>query len=129
MAQAGDRFTVAIGETHLNWGEYRNTSSREPIMGEAFIPIPKAEARRLYIFNSNQAGANTVYTCNSIDGFYSGTLLAQGGSRAGDIYAKNFSEKGNLKALGNWFRHVGAVAGGTVEVVFTSFNSLTIEYR
>ena len=72
--------------------------------------------------------ANPRYRCAAVNGRYSGILLAQGCSSAGDVYAKQFAEEGNLKGIGNWYRSVGAQVGGEVRVTFTSPNSLEIEY-
>ena len=41
MAKKGDSFTVSIGPSQLEWGTYRNPTNRDPIVGEAYIAIPK----------------------------------------------------------------------------------------
>ena len=128
MAIAGQTFTVEIKPSHLGWGTYRNTTSREPIYGEGYIKIPKRYAERFGIFNDNHPTANPRYTCTAVNGNFRGTLLAQGCSSAGDIYAKQFAEEGNLKGIGTWYRSVNAQVGGEVRITFTSSNSLTIEY-
>lgn len=110
------------------WGTHRYTDTREPIYGEGYIQIPQNVAKRLEIFNNNKLGAEVRYECHSIDGLYSGTLLAQGCSQAGEIYAKQFAEAGNLKGIGRWYEAVAAKENGEVEVVFTSSNSMTIKY-
>lgn len=128
MPKAGDTFTVIIKPSHLGWGTYRYTNTRDPIYGEGYIKIPRQYAKRFDIFNDNHPTANPRYDCIAINGCFSGVLLAQGCSQAGDIYAKQFAESGNLKGLGNWYRSVGAQVGGKVRVTFTSANSLQIEY-
>ena len=85
-------------------------------------------AEQFDIFNDNHPTANPRYHCTAVNGTYSGTLLAQGCSSAGDVYAKQFAEEGNLKGIGNWYRSVGAQVGGRVKVSFTSSDSLKIEY-
>lgn len=98
------------------------------IYGEGYIKIPRQYAEKFCIFNDNHPTANPRYRCIAVNGRYSGILLAQGCSCAGDVYAKQFAEEGNLKGIGNWYRSVGAQEGGEVRVTFTSFNSLAIEY-
>lgn len=128
MPKSGDTFTVTLGSAHLGWGTYRYTDTRHPIYGEGYIKIPRQYAERFEIFNDNHPTASSRYCCVAVNGRYSGTLLAQGCSRAGDVYAKQFAEEGNLKGIGNWYRSVGAQEGGRVRVTFTSSNSLEIEY-
>ena len=95
---------------------------------KSVICLPRQYAERFGIFNSNHRTANPRYSCVAVNGDYSGILLAQGCSSAGDIYAKQFAEEGNLKGIGDWYRSVGAQVGGEVRVTFTSPNSLEIEY-
>ena len=128
MPQAGDTFVVTIKPSHLKWGIHRYTNTREPIYGEGYIKIPRQYARKYNIFNSNHPTANTEYYCNAVNGNFSGVLLAQGCSKAGDIYAKQFAESGSLKGIGNWYKSVGAQIGGHIRVTFTSCDSLEIEY-
>lgn len=128
MPRAGDTFTVTLKPSHLGWGTYRYTNTRDPIYGEGYIKIPRQYAERFDIFNDNHPTANPRYRCVAVNGDYSGILLAQGCSYAGDVYAKQFAEEGNLKGIGNWYRSVGAQVGGEVRVTFTSPNSLEIEY-
>ena len=131
MPQAGDSFVVELRPIHLNWGTIpdRRTTSRNEVRGEGYIPIPREYARQYQIFNSNNAEANVLYTVTCLNGAQiQGQLLAQGASRRGDIYAKNFSVQNDLKAIGNWFISVEAQPGGHVEVCFLSENELTIRY-
>lgn len=128
MPRRGDIFIVALKPSHLGWGTYRYTDTRDPIYGEGYIKIPRHYAERFEIFNDNHPTADPRFRCTTVNGIYSGTLLAQGCSRAGDVYAKQFAEEGNLKGIGNWYRSVGAQVGGRVKVTFTSSNSLEIEY-
>lgn len=128
MPKAGDTFTVILKPSHLGWGTYRYTDSRDPIYGEGYIKIPRNYAISFGIYNSNNPSANPRYKCKAINGTFSGVLLAQGCGQKGDIYAKQFAEEGNLKGLGYWYRSVNAQVGGQVKVTFTSADSLTIEY-
>ena len=118
MPRAGDTFTVTLKPSHLGWGTYRYTDTRDPIYGEGYIKIPRQYAERFGIFNDNHPTANPRYRCVAVNGCYSGILLAQGCSCAGDVYAKQFAEEGNLKGIGNWYRSVGAQVGGEVRVTF-----------
>lgn len=128
MPQIGDTFIVTIRPSHLGWGTYRHTDTREPIYGEGYIKIPRKYAKKFGIFNANHPTADPRYYCSAVNGNYSGILLAQGCSKAGDIYAKQFAESGNLKGIGGWYRSVEAQVGRQVKVTFTSANSLQIEY-
>jgi hypothetical protein len=128
VAVAGQTFVVEIKPSHLGWGTYRNTTSREPIYGEGYIKIPREYAEMYDIYNDNHPTANPLYSCAAVNGSFQGVLLAQGSSEAGDVYAKQFAERGNLKGIGNWYRSVNAQIGGRVKVTFTSSDSLTIEY-
>lgn len=124
MAQAGDNYTVPLKEAHLNWGEHRNPTNREPVPGEGYIPIPRDRAEAFGIYNSNYAQTGPGYNefrASSSDGCLQNVcLLAQGCSGAGDIYAKQFSVRGDLKAVGRWYANVQASAGNSVRVEFTS---------
>ena len=128
MPKAGDSFIVCLKPSHIKWGTYRHTDTRDLIYGEGYIKIPRKDAEKFGIFNDNHPTANPRYHCTAVDGSYSGILLAQGCSCAGDVYAKQFAEEGNLKGIGNWYRSVGAKVGGKVKVTFTSSDSLEIEY-
>ncbi|QTE67649.1 hypothetical protein JNO48_10640 [Clostridiales bacterium] len=131
MARTGDSYTVVLKDSHIKWGTYRNTETREPVPLEGYIPIPKECAVEFNILNSNGTdkrdifGQNLFY-CRSEDGFFEGVLKAQGSSDAGDIYAKQFAENDNLKGLGYWFRDIGAEVGSRVRVSWTSSDSVVI---
>lgn len=131
MARAGDSFTVILRESHLDWGEYRNPTNREPVSGEGYIPIPKEKAKCFGIYNSNNSATGlgyNLFTAHSADGFLDDVmLLAQGSSTAGDIYAKQFSDKDNLKKIGQWYSHMGAGVGDKVVVTFISSTEIMLE--
>lgn len=128
MPKTGDTFIVTIKPSHLGWGTYRYTNTRDHIYGEGYIKIPRQYAKEFGIFNDNHPTANPRYYCTAVNGHFSGVLLAQGCSQAGDIYAKQFAESGNLKGIGDWYRSVGAQVGRQVKVTFTSADRLQIEY-
>lgn len=131
MPNAGDHYIVELNNAHLMWGEYhpsRHSHTRNTVYGEGYIKIPAAKAYSFGIFNKNNPfGANVYYNCTSYDGYYSGRLLAQG-NQSDPVYAKQFSEEGNLKGIGDWYDYVGAQAGDYVKVVFTSPTDMVIEH-
>lgn len=130
MANIGDSYTIPLKPSHLNWGEYRNSTNRDFISGEGYIPIPKSCAENYGIYNSNYAsglGINLFYA-SSADGFLNNELLlAQGCSQAGDIYAKQFSVQGNLQMIGDWYKKCNATPDNSVSVTWTSPTSIFLE--
>lgn len=128
MPKRGDTFVVTLEASHLGWGTHRHTNTRDRINGEGYIKIPRQYAEEYCIYNDNHPTSDPRYFCTAVNGSFSGVLLAQGCSKAGDIFAKQFAEKGNLKGIGSWYKSVGAELGGKVRVTFTSLNSLEIEY-
>lgn len=129
MPQPRDYFTVTLSDTHANWGGHRYTDTRPPIPNEHFIPIPRAEAERLGIFMSNYTdGVDTlginIFEASSSDGLFKDTVKAQGNSRANDIYAKQFSVKGNLKGFHNWFTQANIGPGTQIKVEWLTPNEI-----
>ena len=125
MAQAGDSYAITLKKTHLKWGEHRYTNSRGTVYGEGYIPIPARYARKYQIVNKNGTPSGdtlglNLFNCKSADGYYEGIIRAQGNTRAGYIYAKQFAGDKNLKALGDWFYKVSASVGDKVLVEWTS---------
>jgi hypothetical protein len=127
MPNTGDSYTVTIRKSHLKWGTYRYSNTRDPIYGEGYIRIPLKDARTFGIFNSNNASANTQFNCKSVDGYFNGVLLAQGSNKAGAIYAKQFAEQGNLKGIGNWYAYTKAKVDDQVRVTWISPTDIIIE--
>lgn len=128
MPTAGDCFTVQLKRAHFEWGSHRHTDSRGFVYNEGYIQIPAADAYRLDIFNQNHpSGGNAFYDCVSYDGHFRGQLLAQG-NQDRHMYAKQFSEYGNLKGIGDWYARVGAREGDYVKVRFDSCTEMTIEH-
>lgn len=131
MANSGDSFIITLKETHLKWGEYRNPTNREPVVGESYIPIPKADAEEFNIYNSNYSknglGYN-LFTASSVDGYLKNVkLLAQGSSKAGDVYAKQFAVCNDLKKIGEWYRYMSADVGDKVRVTFITPTEIELE--
>ena len=118
MPKAGDSYIVVIKQSHIDWGGYRHTPTRNNVKGEAYVKIPRRNAVNFNI----QRG--TLYTASFSDGFPSFTARAAGNSSAGDIYAKQFQGDGDLKAFGRWYASVGAQVGDSVLVEFLSPNSV-----
>jgi hypothetical protein len=126
MPNKGDFFIVKLGETHVSWGTQRYTDSRPLINFERYIPIPASEARRLKIYNSNytsnkvdELGINCFYA-ESFDGNFKGQIKATGCAKAGDVYAKNLSGKGNLKAFSEWFEKMKVGVGTQIRIEWLS---------
>lgn len=128
MPISGDTFITTLKRAHLEWGSYRHTSTRGTIYGEGYLQIPRLDATRIGIHNSNLPGAINTFNCNSVDGFLANvTLKASGSSSAGDIYAKQFQGRGNLQLIGDWLNHVNAQIGDRVRVTWTSPTDIEIE--
>ena len=130
MANAGDSFTVELKPSHIAWGTYRHTNTREPISGEGYIPIPLRYAEEYNVYNSNYRGdvlGFNLFNCTSAAGESLGRLKAAGGKGAGEIYAKQFQGDGDLKVIGRWFRNQGAKVGDRVQIIWTSPTDIIIE--
>lgn len=131
MPKAGDSFTVALTKSQLNWGTYRNPTNRDNVEGEGYIAIPKDYAIAYKIYNSKNTDTGmgfNEFIAISKDGFINKEiLLAQGNSKAGDPYAKNFAVKGDLKRLGEWFKHMNVTTLNKVKVTFTSTTEVLLE--
>lgn len=112
MAQAGDSYVVELKPSHLDWGRYRHTQTRDAIAGEGYVKIPRAKAEEYGIYLGN------TYIAVFSDGFPSFSIRAAGNSYAGDIYAKQFQGDGDLKAFGRWYASCGAKVGDRVRVKF-----------
>lgn len=125
MAQSGDYFSVTLKTTHIGWGTHRYTDSRPLITGECYIPIPIQFARQFGIYNSNYTrgqdiiGQN-IFNARSADGLFNGIVKTSGNSRSGDIYAKNLSGQGNLKAFNDWFNAMNVTVGTVIRIEWTS---------
>ena len=131
MALPGNTYTKQLRPSHLGWGTYRYTNSRNIIYGEGYIPIPKIYAKNFQVFNSNhypEGWGYNLFHASSVDGFLSNVpLLAQGCSTAGDIYAKQFSVQGNLKIIGQWYANQQATTNNLVRVTWTSPINIILE--
>lgn len=121
MPVRGNYYIATLKKTHLGWGTHRNTFSRPRIGDEGYIPIPANCAVRFNITNVNNRSQSNVYLFSTSDGFYQNKYLKSSGSgKKGSIYAKNLHGNGDLKLLGKWFDHLGAVIGDQIKVEFVS---------
>lgn len=128
MPQAGDHYTVTLKKAHLQWGTHRHTSTRGNVYGEGYLQIPRDVARKLNIYNINQPAANTVYNCNSVDGWLKDVQIkASGSSGAGDPLAKQFQGNGDLQVFGNWYSQINAQIGDKILVTWKSPLEITVE--
>lgn len=126
MPKKGDLFEVTLKETHVAWGEYRHTNTRDLISGETYIPIPRSVATDLEIFNRDRGegiGHNEYYA-KSLDGYYEGIVKMSGNQRSGDPYAKNIAESGNLKGFNEWFNNAGITVGTRLRIEWISSTEL-----
>lgn len=131
MAKHGDNFTYTIIGAYSDWGRIRHTETRDPIALEGYIPISAEKARELNIRNRHGAGEQDVwglnlFHCESADGLFRETLLAQGNQHNRN-YAKQFSVRGDLKALGRWYQEIGAQEGDRILVRWESETDIVIE--
>lgn len=126
MPKAGDKFRT---NTYQKWGEYspkRFSPSRSYEPDESYIVIPKFFAEIFSIYMSNKRDANTCYEAYDDKGEFICVLKAQGCSTKGDIFAKQFAGKGNLKALNPWILKNGVTDADTIEVEFLSSAALKL---
>ncbi|WP_377520059.1 hypothetical protein [Priestia megaterium] len=126
MPRTGDEFITVLKKAHIEWGNHRHTSTRGVVYGEGYLQIPRSEARTIGIFNSNSSNTH-IFNCNSTDGFLvNASIKASGSSTANDVFAKQFQGNGNLRLIGDWFRHVNAQVGDQVKISWTSPTDIEI---
>ena len=107
-------YEITLKKTHINWGVYRHTDTRDKIPEEGYIPIPLNIAKEYNIFNS---GNITNYQIYSEDEFLKGDIVIPSGSNEkGSIYAKQFQGKGNLKLIGKWYQQLNASPGDKLHI-------------
>lgn len=129
MAKRGDCYEVELIASHLGWGEYRHTNTRPTVQGEGYIKIPALKAKSFKIYNSNLQGDElgiNIFNCSSSDGLFRAQLKAQGSSEAGNVYAKQFAQNGNLRGIGRWYKDIGADIGDYVSVKWVSDTDIEI---
>lgn len=114
----------------LSWGSlrYRNTRTRRT--GERYIPIPRRDAKRIGLYNSNWRtglGIN-IFNVHSSDGTFNGQLKTAGCSRKGDIYAKQFQGNGNLRSLEPWLNAHHAQIGDQIRFVWLNQTDIEMTF-
>lgn len=118
MPQAGDRYIVEIKPSHVDWGEFRNPTNRDPIPGESYVKIPSEYARRYGIVRGSE------YTAHFTNGSPSIRIKASGNGpcERGIQYAKQFEGigAGACKAFTPWYRSCGVEVGDCISVEFIS---------
>ena len=124
MAKIGDSYIVTLEKAHLEWGTHRYTGSRSQIYGEGYLRIPRQVACEFSLYNSNFTGGADVlgvniFNCTSADGLFKDQLKAQGNSRRGDVYAKQFSGNNSTKYMSIFL--AGGTAGFSAGPLISSF--------
>lgn len=133
MPIAGSTFTTRLQRAHMEWGSYRHTNSRGIVYGEGYIQVPRNEAVRLGIYNSNYTGrqdilGENIFYCSSADGYLNNILVKAGGcSSARDIYAKQLHGCGNLQVFGDWYHHINANIGDVIRVTWITNTDIVVE--
>lgn len=131
MPKKGDKFT---SHSYQRWGEpepvgKRSSESRNTVLKESYLHIPQSAAKKYGIFNSNKAGAQTNYDAYDKDGNKIATLKAQGDTKSGEVYAKQFSGSGNLKAMFPWLSKNKITDDDELEIEFLSEHSIKVEKK
>ncbi|MBQ3601162.1 MAG: hypothetical protein II992_08205 [Lachnospiraceae bacterium] len=122
MPSAGDNYVVKVKPSHIDWGEYRNPTNREPIEGESYVKIPSQYARKYEIRRGD------LFTAHFANGYPSMQIKAAGNGpyENGVQYAKQFEGigRGACKAFTPWYQSCGVVVGDQIKVEFTSSNEI-----
>lgn len=132
MATAGDSYTIKLNEAMLRWGTHRYTNSRGQVYGEGYLAIPSTYAYDYHLYNGNYTGNRdilgvNIFNCTSADGYLHCIVKSQG-NQSNSNYGKQFSVNDDLKALGDWYNHIGAVEGDFIRVTFTSPTDVVFEH-
>lgn len=118
MPSAGDSYVVQVKPSHIDWGEYRNPTNREPINGESYVKIPSEYARRYRIVRG------TFYTAHFVNGNPDMRIKASGNGplENGVQLAKQFEGVGHgaCKAFTPWYQSSGIGVGDWIKVEFLS---------
>lgn len=70
-----------------------------------------------------------LFRYKTSDGYARGVLKAQGSSVAGSRWAKQFSQQGDLKAIGSWYEHIGAHVGTEITVSWVAPDEIELSYN
>lgn len=116
MPKAGDKYVVKVKPSHIDWGEYRNPTNREPIKGESYVKIPSEYARKYEIRRGD------IYIAHFTNGYPSMEIKASGNGpyENGIQYAKQFEGVGHgaCKAFTPWYQLSGVEIGDEILVEF-----------
>ena len=116
MPKKGDKYTVIVKPSHIDWGEYRNPTNREPVIGESYVKIPADYAR---IYNIKRGD---VFTAHFLNGCPSMPIKASGNglNENGIQYAKQFEGigEGACKAFTLWYESCNMKVGDELLVEF-----------
>lgn len=117
MAKIGE-YVVTVKKSHLDWGEFRNPTNREPIKGESYVKIPSDAARRLDIKRGD------AFTALFTNGHTPMKIKASGNGpyENGTQYAKQFEGvgAGACKAFTPWYKSCNTVVGDKILVEIIS---------
>jgi len=125
MPSAGDRYIVTVKPSHIDWGEYRNPTNREPIKGESYVKIPSRYARMYNIRRGDKFIAHFTNGCPSMRIKASGN----GPYVNGIQYAKQFEGVGvgACKAFTQWYQSCKVSVGDKVSVEFISSTEIVFD--
>lgn len=125
MPSAGDRYIVEVKPSHIDWGEYRKPTNREPIEGESYVKIPSKYARMYNIRRGDVFVAHFANGCPSMSIKASGNGPYENGIQ----YAKQFEGVGigACKAFTPWYRACNVQVGDQVLVEFTSPRDISFD--
>ena len=109
-------YSTRVKPSHIDWGEFRNPTNREPIPGESYVKIPSDIAKKYGIERGD------VFIATFKNGFPSMKIKAAGNGpyENGIQYAKQFEGigAGACKAFTPWYQSCDAEVGDYVEVEF-----------
>ncbi len=121
MANVGS-YRVEVKDSHIDWGEYRNPTNRNPIPGESYVKIPSSAARRLDIRRGD------VFTALFTNGNAPFQIKASGNGpyENGIQYAKQFEGigPGACRAFTPWYQANNTSVGDEVLVEIISPNEI-----
>ncbi len=121
MPNTGDNYITTLKRAHLEWGSHRYTLTRPGLIyGEGYLQIPAKVAYNFNITNNSSPLRTAEYTFSTSDGFIINGKLLASGTQSRPEFAKQFQGSGNLKLLGDWYHHIGAVVGRQIKIEFTS---------
>lgn len=125
MPSAGDKYIVKVKPSHIDWGEYRNPTNREPIAGESYVKIPSQYARLYDIRRGDKFIAHFTNGSPSIKIKASGNGPFENGIQ----YAKQFEGvgPGACKAFTPWYQSNDVEVGDQVLVEFISSTEVVFE--